>query len=41
MTNNRVLVVGSGISGWAAALNLASSGVHVTLIEKAPFLGEP
>jgi len=39
MANNRVLVVGSGISGWAAALNLASSGVHVTLIEKAPFLG--
>jgi len=39
MANNRVLVVGSGVSGWAAALNLASSGVQVSLIEQAPFLG--
>ncbi len=39
MASNRVLVVGSGVSGWAAALNLASSGVHVSLIEQAPFLG--
>ncbi len=39
MTSNRVLVVGSGVSGWAAALNLASSGVRVSLIEQAPFLG--
>ncbi len=39
MTSNRVLVVGSGVSGWAAALNLASSGVQVSLIEQAPFLG--
>ena len=39
MANNRVLVVGSGVSGWAAALNLASSGVQVSLVERAPFLG--
>ncbi len=39
MASNRVLVVGSGVSGWAAALNLASSGVQVSLIEQAPFLG--
>ena len=39
MANNRVLVVGSGVSGWAAALNLASSGVQVSLVEQAPFLG--
>jgi heterodisulfide reductase subunit A len=34
-----ILVVGGGISGIEAALNLASSGFKVYLIEKAPMIG--
>jgi len=34
-----VLVVGGGISGIQAALDLASSGFKVYLVEKAPSIG--
>lgn len=34
-----VLVVGGGISGIQAALDLASSGFKVYLVEKAPMIG--
>ena len=34
-----VMVVGSGISGMQAALDLANSGYFVHLIEKAPSIG--
>lgn len=33
------LVVGAGIAGIQSALNLASGGIKVTLVEKAPFIG--
>lgn len=36
----RVLVAGGGIGGLAAALGLARSGFRVTVLEKAPALGE-
>ncbi|MEW5723123.1 MAG: FAD-dependent oxidoreductase [Thermodesulfobacteriota bacterium] len=36
---NRVLVVGAGIAGLRAALDLAESGGRVTLIDRAPHLG--
>ncbi len=35
----RVLVVGAGLSGLAAALDLARAGVAVTLAERRPFAG--
>jgi heterodisulfide reductase subunit A len=34
-----VLVIGGGISGTQAALDLASSGFKVYLVEKAPMIG--
>jgi heterodisulfide reductase subunit A len=34
-----VLVIGGGISGVQAALDLASSGFKVYLVEKAPMIG--
>lgn len=34
-----VLVIGGGISGVQAALDLASSGFRVYLVEKAPMIG--
>ncbi len=34
-----VLVVGAGIAGIQAALNVAKGGVKVILVEKAPFIG--
>ncbi len=34
-----VLVVGAGIGGIQAALDLASSGFAVYLVEKAPMIG--
>ncbi len=34
-----VLIVGGGISGIQAALDLASSGFKVYLVEKAPSIG--
>ena len=33
------LVVGTGISGIRAALDLAELGYHVTLIDKSPHMG--
>lgn len=34
-----VLVIGGGISGIQAALDLASAGVRVYLVEKSPSIG--
>jgi heterodisulfide reductase subunit A len=42
MANNvigSVLVVGGGISGMQAALDLANSGYYVYLLEKSPAIG--
>ncbi len=39
MTEKNVLVVGGGIAGITAALELASGGVHVTLLEAGPSIG--
>ena len=36
---SKVLVVGGGISGMRAALELAREGMHVTLLEKDPYVG--
>ena len=33
------IVVGGGLSGLSAAHTLIDGGVHVTLLEKNPFLG--
>ena len=37
--NKKVMIVGGGIAGMTAARELAKSGVSVTLVEKAGFLG--
>lgn len=34
-----VLVVGAGIAGMQASLDLANSGFHVYLLEKSPSIG--
>jgi len=34
-----VMVVGGGIAGMQAALDIANSGFHVTIIEKSPAIG--
>jgi len=44
MTNNKnvtgaVMVVGGGIAGMQASLDLANSGYYVYLIEKSPAIG--
>jgi heterodisulfide reductase subunit A len=36
---HRALVIGGGVAGLRAALDLASQGLGVTLVEKSPFLG--
>ena len=36
---SRVIVVGAGMGGLAASIDLASRGVHVTLLEKASRVG--
>jgi len=39
IASHRVLVVGGGIAGMQAALNLAAGGLSVTLVEEGPALG--
>jgi heterodisulfide reductase subunit A len=39
MSASSVLVIGGGIAGIQASLDLANAGAHVYLVEKAPFLG--
>jgi heterodisulfide reductase subunit A2 len=39
LTENHVLVVGGGIGGITAALELAACGVNVTLLEEGPSIG--
>ncbi len=38
-TNNKVLVIGGGVGGIKAALDLAEAGRDVVLIDKAPAIG--
>ena len=38
-TGKRALVVGGGIAGIQAALDLANARIRVTLVEKSPSLG--
>ena len=38
-TSGAVLVVGGGIAGMQAALDLADSGYYVHLLEKSPSIG--
>jgi heterodisulfide reductase subunit A len=38
-TQKRALVIGGGIAGIQAALDLANSRIPVTLVEKSPSLG--
>jgi heterodisulfide reductase subunit A len=38
-TNGSVMVVGGGIAGMQAALDLADSGFYVHLVEKSPAIG--
>jgi len=37
--NTRALVIGGGIAGIQAALDLANARIRVTLVEKSPSLG--
>jgi len=39
MAAKRVLVVGGGVAGLSAALDLAAAGVNVDIVEKSDFLG--
>ncbi len=42
MTHNRIgsaMVIGGGIAGMQAALDLAESGFYVHLVEKSPAIG--
>ena len=39
MSEKKVLVVGGGIAGITAALELASCGVKVTMLEEGPSIG--
>jgi len=38
-TSGSVMVVGGGIAGMQAALDLAGSGYYVYLVEKSPVIG--
>ena len=38
-TERRALVIGGGIAGMQAALDLANARIPVTLVEKSPSLG--
>lgn len=37
--NDRVLVIGAGIAGIQASLDIANSGFEVVLVEKEPSIG--
>ena len=39
VTNKRAVVIGGGIAGIQAALDLADARIRVTLVEKSPTLG--
>jgi heterodisulfide reductase subunit A len=39
VTEKRALVIGGGVAGIQAALDLANARVRVTLVEKSPTLG--
>lgn len=39
VTQKRALVIGGGIAGIQAALDLANARIRVTLVEKSPALG--
>jgi heterodisulfide reductase subunit A len=39
VTNKRALIIGGGIAGIQAALDLANARIRVTLVEKSPSLG--
>jgi heterodisulfide reductase subunit A len=39
MTERRAVVIGGGIAGIQAALDLANARIRVTLVEKSPALG--
>ena len=39
MTEKNVLIIGGGVAGLSAAVELADLGIHVELIEKSNFLG--
>jgi heterodisulfide reductase subunit A len=39
VTEKRVLVIGGGIAGIQAALDLANARIRVTLVESSPSLG--
>lgn len=39
VTNKQALVIGGGIAGIQAALDLANARIRVTLVEKSPTLG--
>jgi heterodisulfide reductase subunit A len=38
-TNGAVMVVGGGIAGMQAALDMADAGFYVYLVEKSPAIG--
>jgi len=38
-TSGSVMIVGAGITGMQAALDLANSGFYVYLVEKTPYIG--
>ncbi len=38
-STRRIVVIGAGVGGLAASIDLARSGCEVTLIEKAPYVG--
>lgn len=39
MASNEVLIIGGGIAGMQAALDLAEMGIRVHLVEKNPSIG--
>jgi len=39
MASNEVLIIGGGIAGMQAALDLAEMGIRVNLVEKNPSIG--